>query len=240
MTHARCLRYPPNSSSAPIPDRITLTPRAARRLAHEQRVDRGRITDRLIEDVDDPRQHADDVRRDLDLVQRDPVAGRDLPGVHGVVRHGFQPLILAAERDGVRVDPGVVPVRQHGDDARVQAAAEKAGHRHVGDQVGGDGFLDHRAPGRPAARPPPRPPRRRSASSAGSSSSRPGGTGPRSRRAAFPPPRWRSAARAASSRASTRPGHPARSAARSRSPPPGPSARRRRPPPRSAAGSTAA
>ena len=115
------------------------------RLAHEQRVDRGRIADRLIEDVNDPRQHANDVRRDLDLVQRDPVAGRDLPGVHGVVWHGFQPLILRAERDGVRVDPGVVPMGQHGDDARVQAAAEKTGHRHVGDQMGGDGFLDHRA-----------------------------------------------------------------------------------------------
>ena len=41
----------------------------ARRLAHEQRVDRRGVADRLVEDVDHPGQQIDDVRRDLDLVQ---------------------------------------------------------------------------------------------------------------------------------------------------------------------------
>src|SRR6266852_5407686 len=49
-------------------------------LTHEQRVDSGRITDRLVEHVDDPGQHVHDVRRDLNLVQRDAVALRYLPG----------------------------------------------------------------------------------------------------------------------------------------------------------------
>ena len=40
-------------------------------LAHEQRVDRGGVPDRLVEDVDHPRQQVDDVRGDLDLVQPD-------------------------------------------------------------------------------------------------------------------------------------------------------------------------
>ena len=86
----------------------------------------------------------DDVGRDLDLVQFYAVPGRDLPRVDGVVRHGFQPLVLGAERDRVGVDAGVGPVSQDGDDARVEAAGQEARHRHVGYQVRGDRLLDHR------------------------------------------------------------------------------------------------
>ena len=89
----------------------------ARRLAHEQRVDRGRITDRLVEHVDDARQEVDDIGRDFDLVQFYAVPGRDLPRVDGVVGHGLQPLVLGAERDRIRLNAGIGPVGQDGDDA---------------------------------------------------------------------------------------------------------------------------
>ena len=87
-------------------------------------------------------------------MQLDAIVRRDLPGVGGVVGHGLQPLVLAAESDGVGVDPRVIPVGQHGDDAGVQAAAQEARHRHVGHQMGGDRFLDDRAQvgGRPGGR----------------------------------------------------------------------------------------
>ena len=67
---------------------------------------------------------------------------RDLAGVDRVVGHGLQPLVLGPEGDRVGVDLLGGAVRQHGDDARVQAAGQEAGHRHVGDQVGGDRLLD--------------------------------------------------------------------------------------------------
>jgi hypothetical protein len=67
---------------------------------------------------------------------------RDLAGVDRVVGHGLQPLVLGPEGDRVGVDLLSGPVRQHGDDARVQAAGQEAGHRHVGDQVGSDRLLD--------------------------------------------------------------------------------------------------
>ena len=79
----------------------------ARGLAHEQRIDRGGIADRLVEHVDHAGQQADDVRRDLDLVQVDAELRRDLPRVDGIVGHGLQPLVLGPEGDGVGVDrPG--------------------------------------------------------------------------------------------------------------------------------------
>ena len=81
----------------------------ARRLAHEQRVDRGRIADRLVEHVDHAGQQVNDVGRDLDLVQVDAEARRDLPCVDGVVGHGLQPLVLGAEGDRVGVDPAAWP-----------------------------------------------------------------------------------------------------------------------------------
>ena len=114
-------------------------------LAHEQRVDRGRVAYRLVEHVDHARQQADDVRRDLDLVQVDAEPRRDLPRVDGVVGHGLQPLVFGPEGDGVGVDPLACLVRQHGDDARVQAAGQEARHRHVRDEVRRDRLLDHRA-----------------------------------------------------------------------------------------------
>ena len=76
-------------------------------LAHEQRVDRRRVADGLVEDVDHARQQIDDVRRDLDLVEIDAVAGRHLPGIDGVVRRRLQPLILRSERDRVGIDRGI-------------------------------------------------------------------------------------------------------------------------------------
>ena len=77
----------------------------ARRLAHEQRVDRGRIAYRLVEHVDHAGQQVDDVGRDLDLVQFDAELRRDLPRVDGIVGHGLQPLVLGPEGDRVGVDP---------------------------------------------------------------------------------------------------------------------------------------
>ena len=63
-------------------------------LAHEHGVDRGRVTDRLVEDVDHPGQHVDDVRADLDLVQPDAQVRGHLPGVDGVVGHRLETLVL--------------------------------------------------------------------------------------------------------------------------------------------------
>ena len=127
------------------PGQDDLDPALPCRLAHQQRVDRGRIADRLVEHVHDSRQHADDVRGDLDLVQVDAVPRRDLAGVDRVVRHCLQPLVLGPEGDGVRVDVRVRPVRQDRHDAGIQAAGQEAGDRHVGDQVRRDRLLDHRA-----------------------------------------------------------------------------------------------
>ena len=125
-----------------------MTPRSRAASAHQQRVDGGRVADRLVQGVHHAGQQVDDVRRDLDLVQLDAVPRRDLTGVDGIVGHGLQPLVLGPERDRVGVDLLGGPVGQHGDDAGVQAAGQEAGHRHVGDQVGGDRLLDDRGPGR--------------------------------------------------------------------------------------------
>ena len=95
-------------------------------LAHEQRVDRGGIADRLVEHVDHAGQQVDDIRRDLDLVQLDAELRRDLPRIDGVVGHGLQPLVFRPEGDGVGVDSLARLVRQHGDDARVQAAGQES------------------------------------------------------------------------------------------------------------------
>ena len=119
-----------------------MTPRARAAFAHQQRVDGGRVADRLVQRVHHARQQVDDVRRDLDLVQLHPELRRDLAGVDRVVRHGLQPLVLGPEGDRVGVDLLGGPVREHGDNAGVQAAGQEAGHRHVGHQMGGDGLLD--------------------------------------------------------------------------------------------------
>ena len=194
----------------------------ARRLAHEQRVDRGRIADRLVEHVDDAGQQANDVGRDLDLVQFYAVPGRDLPRVDGVVRHGLQPLVLGAERDRVRVDAGIGPVRQDGDDAGVEAAGQEARHRHVGYQVRGDRLLDHRPQvrGRPGrglgrhVRDTPVTPERGASVRAEAR--------PRAGRQASAHRRRHTTARAPSSRASTPPGRRVRSATPDLPPPPAP------------------
>ena len=68
----------------------------------------------------------------------------DLARVDGVVRHRLELLVLGPEGDRVGVDRWRPLVRQHGDDAGVQAAGQEARHRHVGDQVRGDGLLDDR------------------------------------------------------------------------------------------------
>ena len=70
---------------------------------------------------------------------------RDLPGVDRVVRHRLEALVLGPEGDRVGVYLLCGLVGQDGDDARIQAAGQEARHRHVGHQVRGDGFLDHRA-----------------------------------------------------------------------------------------------
>ena len=105
-----------------------------------------------------------------------------LAGVDRVVGHRLEPLVLGAEGDRVRVDARVVPLRERGDDAGVEAAAEEGGDRHVGDEVRGDRVLDDRARGRRAARPRPRSrPRRRASTSVPAAAVRPE-LGPRSRR----------------------------------------------------------
>ncbi len=111
-------------------------------LAHQQGVDGGGISDRLVEDVDDPGKQGDDVGADLDLVQADAQVLRHQPGVPGVVGHRLQALVLAAERDRVGLDVRVVVVRDRRHQARVEAATEERRHRHVGDQVRGHGALD--------------------------------------------------------------------------------------------------
>ena len=122
-----------------------LDPARPGRLAHQQRVDGGRVADRLVQRVHHARQQVDDVGRDLDLVQLHPEPRRDLAGVDRVVRHGLQPLVLGPEGDRVGVDLLGGAVREHGDDAGIQAAGQEAGHGHVGHQVGGDRLLDHPA-----------------------------------------------------------------------------------------------
>ncbi len=113
-------------------------------LAHEHGVDGGRVSDRLVEHVDDPGKHVHDVRADLDLVQSDPEVCRHLAGVDGVVGHRLETLVLRTERDGVGLDGGVTARRHRGDEARVQAAAEKGGDRDVGHQVCRHRLLEHR------------------------------------------------------------------------------------------------
>ena len=77
----------------------------------------------------------DHIGLNLNLVQVDAVALRDLSGVDGVIRHGFEPIVLRPECDGVGVDLRVGLLRQHGHDARVEATGEEARHRDVSDQV---------------------------------------------------------------------------------------------------------
>ena len=112
-----------------------LDPGGTSGVAHEQRVDRRRVTDRLVEDVDHPRQQVHDVGRDLDLVQRDAEVRGHLPRVVRVVGHRLEPLVLAPEGDRVGLEGRVLVRRQRGDDARVQPATEEGGHGHVGDEV---------------------------------------------------------------------------------------------------------
>ena len=47
-------------------------------LADQIGVDRGRVADGLVEEVDHPRQQVEHVGRDLDLVELDAELGRDL------------------------------------------------------------------------------------------------------------------------------------------------------------------
>jgi hypothetical protein len=68
-----------------------------------------------------------------------------LAGVDRVVGHRLEPLVLRPERDRVRVDARVHPLRQHGHQAGVETTAEERGHGDVGDHVRGDRFLDHGA-----------------------------------------------------------------------------------------------
>ena len=88
-----------------------------RGLAHQQGVDGGRIAYRLVERVHHARQEADDVRRDLDLMQVDAEARRDLACVDGIIRHRLEPLVFGPEGDGVGINLLGGPVGQDGDDA---------------------------------------------------------------------------------------------------------------------------
>ena len=143
-THARCLRYPPNNSSAPIPDSKTLTP-ASRAAWHiSTRIDGGWITDRFVENIHDPGEHVDDVRADLDLVQSNAEVCCHLAGVNRVVRHGLEPLILSAERDRIGLDRGFPVSGQRRNQARVEAATEKGCDWHIGHHVRCDSLLKDR------------------------------------------------------------------------------------------------
>ena len=88
-------------------------------LAHQQGVDGGRITDRLVQDVHDSGQKIHNLRCNLDFVQPDAELGRDLARVQSVVRHRFEELVLRPEANGVRVDIGVVTLGQDRHDAGI-------------------------------------------------------------------------------------------------------------------------
>ena len=79
----------------------------------------------LVEDVHHPRKHVDDIRPDVDLVQSYTKVCRHLAGVDGIVGHRLETLIFGAEGDGVGLYRGIAVRRHRGDDARVQATAEK-------------------------------------------------------------------------------------------------------------------
>ena len=96
------------------------------------------VADGLVQNVDNPRKHVHDVRADFDLMQSDTKVCCHLAGVDGVVGHRFETLILGTECDGVGLDGGVPARRHRGDEARVQAAAEKGRDRYVSDHVSGD------------------------------------------------------------------------------------------------------
>ena len=113
-------------------------------LAHQHGVDRGRIADRLVEHIDDPREQVHDVGADLDLVQPDAQVRGHLAGIDRVVGHRLETLILRTERDGVGLDGGVAARGHRRDEARVQPAAQEGGHRHVGHHVRRDRLLEHR------------------------------------------------------------------------------------------------
>ena len=143
-----------------MPDSSTLTPASRAASAHEHGVDRGRVADRLVEDVDHPRQHVDDVRADLDLVQRDAEVRGHHAGVARVVRHGLEALVLGPERDRVGLDRGVAAAGDRGDEAGVQAAAEERRHRARRPRGAPRPTpRDRRQVGRAAAPRPRRPPR---------------------------------------------------------------------------------
>src|SRR5271166_901838 len=62
-----------------------------------------------------------------------------------VVRHGFKTLVLLPKLDRVGLNPRVRPLRQNGNDARIQPTTQEAGYRDVGNEMGRHGVLDNRA-----------------------------------------------------------------------------------------------
>ena len=111
------------------PRQEDLDPCGPSRLRHEQRVDGGRITDWLVQDAHHLGQQLVHVRLELDLVELDPVALCDLPGVDRIIRHGLKSLVLGPEGDGVGVDLRIGLLCQHGDDARVETHPRESSRR---------------------------------------------------------------------------------------------------------------
>jgi hypothetical protein len=118
-------------------------------LADQERVDRGRVADRLVEGGHHPRQHVGDVGLQLDLVQAQPQLVGEAAGVVRVVGHRLQAAVGLPEGDRPRLDGRILAVRQGGDDARVEPPGEQGGDRDVGDQVRPDRLLQDAAQRRP-------------------------------------------------------------------------------------------
>jgi hypothetical protein len=95
------------------------------RLAHQDGVDGRRIANRLVKNINNPRQHVDDVGIDLDLVQLDSEMCRHLARVHSIVRHRLESLILRAEGNGVRLNGRFAVRGQCGNKAGVETAAQE-------------------------------------------------------------------------------------------------------------------
>ncbi len=112
-------------------------------LAHEHGVDRGRIADGLVQDIHDAREHVHDVGADLDLMQPDAQVCGHLAGIDRVIRHRLETLIFRTERDGVGLDSRVAARGHRRDEARVQPATQKGGHRHIGHHVRRHRLLEH-------------------------------------------------------------------------------------------------
>ena len=122
----------------PHPREQDLHPGGARRFRHKERIDGRGIAGRLVEDVDHTWKELDDIWLDLNLVQIDVVEPGDLSGVERIIWHGFESMVLGSERDRVRVYLGIVTLRQHSHNARVEPAGKKTRHRNIRDQVRGD------------------------------------------------------------------------------------------------------